>query len=246
MLKLYGELAAWWPLLSPPEEYADESQFFWRVLSDVGLPTTPSLLELGCGGGSNAYHLQKYFAHVMLTDLSPGMLAVSRALNPGCEHLGGDMRTLRLQRVFDAVFVHDAIDYMTTSHDLRQVMVTARTHCTENGVALFVPDHVQETFQPSTDHGGRDGNRRALRYLEWSSDPDKNDTTYITEYVYVLREADRPMRIEHERHIHGLFPRAEWLRLLSDVGFDATIVRDNYKRDVFVARPKIHCERTTR
>ena len=113
-----------------------------------------------------------------------------------------------------------------------------------------MPCLCQTTFRRHFSHrltmAGRDGNGQALRYLEWSSDPDKNDTTYITEYVYVIREADRPMRIEHERHIHGLFPRAEWLRLLSDVGFDATIVRDNYKRDVFVARPKIRSERTTR
>ena len=48
------------------------------------------------------------------------MLALSRALNPECEHLAGDMRTLRLGRVFDAVFVHDAVCYMTTRADLRE------------------------------------------------------------------------------------------------------------------------------
>ncbi len=34
----------------------------------------------------------------------------SRELNPDCEHVLGDMRTLRLGRTFDAVFVHDAVD----------------------------------------------------------------------------------------------------------------------------------------
>ena len=33
-----------------------------------------------------------------LTDLSEGMLAQSRALNPEAEHIAGDMRTLRLNR----------------------------------------------------------------------------------------------------------------------------------------------------
>ena len=33
-----------------------------------------------------------------LVDLSEEMLAVSRELNPECEHLQGDMRTLRLGR----------------------------------------------------------------------------------------------------------------------------------------------------
>ena len=236
MLKLYRELATWWPLLSPPEDYVDEAEFFWRMLSEVGLPPSPSLLELGCGGGSNAFYLKKHFAQMTLTDMSPHMLAVSRALNPDCEHLEGDMRTLRLGRTFDVVFSHDAIEYMTTPQDLRQAMETAFAHCKTGGVALFVPDHVRETFQPSTEHEGRDGEGRALRCLEWTYDPDDNDTTYVVEFAYLLREDNQPARVEHEQHIYGLFPRAEWLRLLSAVGFQAEIVHDQYKRDIFLAR----------
>jgi SAM-dependent methyltransferase len=236
MLKLYSQLATWWPLLSPPEDYADEAEFFWRVLSEAGLPLAPSLLELGCGGGSNAYHLKKHFEHMTLTDISPQMLAQSRALNPGCEHLEGDMRTLRLGRTFDVVFIHDAIEYMTTPQDLRQALETAFLHCRPGGMALFVPDHVRETFQPSTDHDGRDGPGRALRYLEWTYDPDDTDTTYTVEYAYLLREGNQPARVEHEQHICGLFPRAEWLSLLHDIGFQPAIVRDEDERDIFVAR----------
>src|ERR1700690_460268 len=99
MQKLYSELASWWPLLSSPKEYADEAAFFRRMFVDAGLPPLPSLLELGCGGGNNALHLKALFSHVTLTDLSPDMLAVSSTLNPDCEHVPGDMRTLRLGRV---------------------------------------------------------------------------------------------------------------------------------------------------
>jgi SAM-dependent methyltransferase len=236
MLKLYGELARWWPLLSPPEEYADEAAFFWRVLSGAGLPAAPSLLELGSGGGSNAFHLKQHFAHMTLTDISPQMLEVSQALHPDCEHLPGDMRTLRLGRSFDVGFVHDAIGYMTTLQDLRQAIETAFVHCKAGGVALFVPDHVRETFRPSTEHGGQDGEGRALRYLEWVYDPDENDTSYVVAFAYLLREGDQPPRLEHEHHIHGLFTRATWLQLVSEAGFQVRIVRDQYERDLFVAR----------
>src|SRR5436305_10351796 len=112
MTKMYTQLATWWPLLSPADDYADEAAFFRQVLISARLPPSPTLLEMGCGGGSNALHLKADFAHVTLTDLSPEMLAVSRSLNPDCEHLVADMRTLRLQRAFDVVFIHDAIDYM--------------------------------------------------------------------------------------------------------------------------------------
>jgi len=240
MPTLYTELADWWPLLSPPGEYLDEAAFFRQQLADANLPDAPTLLELGCGGGSLAFHLKKGFAQVTLTDLSPQMLEVSRALNPECENIAGDLRTLRLGRTFDVVFAHDAIDYMTTLQDLRLAIETAYVHCAPGGLAIFVPDYVRETFEPDTDHGGNDSadpdDARAMRYLEWTYDPDETDTTYTTDYAYLLREKDGSTRVEHDRHILGLFARGEWLDLLHATGFQPEIVTDQYERNVFIAR----------
>lgn len=236
MQKMYHELAAWWPLISPLEDYAEEAAFFWQTLASAGLPGSPSLLELGCGGGSNAFYLKKNFARVTLSDMSPQMLAVSRSRNPECEHVEGDMRTLRLGREFNAVFIHDAIDHMITAGDLQQAMQTAFVHCKAGGLALLVPDHLRETFAPSTSHDGYDGEGRAIRYLEWTYDPDEADTFYYTDFAYLLRDGDRPVQIVYDQHICGLFPRAEWLRLLSETGFTPEIIRDSYGRDLFLAR----------
>lgn len=234
--KLYTELAAWWPLLSPAADYKEEAEFYLQVLCDEGLPPAASLFELGSGGGCNAFHLKPHFAQMTLTDVSPHMLAISQTINPECEHLEGDMRTLRLNRMFDVVFVHDAIDYMLTLEDLRQALETAAVHCKPQGLALFVPDHLCETFQPSTDHGGMDLDGRGLRYLEWTYDPDRRDSTYITEFVYLLRDSDRGTQREHDEHICGLFSRIDWMRLLNDVGFQTKIIRDPFERELFVAR----------
>jgi hypothetical protein len=155
-----------------------------------------------------------------LVDRSPGMLDVSRTLNPECEHVQGDMRTLRLGREFDCVFVHDAVCYIVTEADLRRVMETAFVHCRPGGAVLFAPDYVRETFAPATDHGGADGTERGLRYLEWMTDPDANDTSYVVDYAYLLREADGTMRVEWDRHVEGLFARADWLCLLAEAGFE--------------------------
>ena len=63
------------------------------------------------------------------------------------------MRTVRLGRTFDAVLVHDAIDYMTTEADLRAAVETAYAHC-RPGVALFVPDDIAETSSPAPTTAG--------------------------------------------------------------------------------------------
>ena len=232
-LKLYQELADWWPLLSPPEEYAEEVAFFLQALGqDDSLPQR-TMLELGSGGGGNAFHLKSHFT-MMLTDISPDMLAVSRAINPECEHFVGDMRSVRLGRQFDVVFVHDAIDYMTTEAELRQVFETAFIHGKPGGAALFVPDYVCETFESAAHQGGRDGDGRALRFLEWQFDPDITDTTYTTHFAFMLREGDA-VHVEHDQHECGLFARADWLRWLSEAGFQPERLVDSYDRDVFVA-----------
>jgi SAM-dependent methyltransferase len=236
MPKLYEELADWWPLLSPVEQYAEEAAFFARLLNDACNPPPRTVLELGSGGGNNAFHLKRTF-DMTLVDLSPRMLSVSRALNPECEHREGDMRNVDLGRTFDAVFVHDAVMYMTNEPDLRAAMHTAHRHCRAGGVALFVPDCVRETFVPETTHDGHDGtDGRSLRYLEWTLDPDPTDTTFRTDYVIVMRERDGEVGVVHDCHIEGLFARAEWMRLLRDVGFEPSTLTDEWGRELFVAK----------
>jgi len=237
-MKLYSELAEWWPIFSPPEEYREEAAFVARVLTESCHPAPRRVLELGSGGGNNASHLKARFA-MTLVDLSSGMLSVSKALNPECEHLEGDIRTLRLGRTFDAVFVHDAICHMTTEADLRAVMETAFDHLRPGGVALFAPDFVRETFVEYTDHGGNDSDRGSVRFVQWTSDPDSSDTTYLVDFGILIRDQQGEMRVVHERHIYGLFARSRWLRLLRDVGFElntVNVVLDDFERDVFVGR----------
>jgi hypothetical protein len=151
------------------------------------------------------------------------------------------MRTVRLGRRFDAVFVHDAVAYMLTEDDLRRAVETAYAHTRPGGLTLFVPDHVAEIFEPDTDHGGSDGpGGRAARYLSWSYDPDPSDTEVVTEYAFLLREEDGTVHAVHDTHREGLFPRATWLRLLEEAGFEAEPVTEEttdgrMPRQLFVA-----------
>jgi hypothetical protein len=103
-------------------------------------------------------------------------------------------------------------------------MATAALHCRPGGVLLMAPDYVRETFRPGTEHGGHDGEGQSARYLEWTWDPDPADSTCIADYVLTLRDARGNVRVVHDRHVEGLFPRSTWLRLLTEAGFDARVV----------------------
>ena len=219
--KLYGELAGWFHLLTAPEDYAEEAGIYTQAILSSSDRPPETLLELGCGGGNNASHMKTSFM-LTLTDISPQMLSLSQSLNPECEHILGDMRSLRLGRTFDAVFVHDAVCYLTSREDLRLMLETAWIHCRPGGVALFAPDFLRETFKPGTSHGGHDGEDRALRYLEWTWDPDPADDTYVSEMVYLLRDDKSTVRAVSDHHLLGLFSRSVWFDTMRAVGFVPT------------------------
>jgi SAM-dependent methyltransferase len=222
---MYGELASWFPLLTAPSEYDVEAKALSERLERYARRPVKRVLELGSGGGHNASHLKVRY-EMTLTDLSEEMLAQSRTLNPECRHVQGDMRTLRLGERFDAVVVHDSIQYMTTERDLAQAIATAYEHLEPGGAAIFAPDEVAENFTPRTSCGGHDGEERSMRYLEWIHDLEPGATTFTVTYVYTLRDTDGSMRVEHEDHVVGCYPSATWRRLLGEAGFDAHEIRD--------------------
>ena len=240
-MHMYSDLAPWFHLLTHPSDYWDEAAFVTRVVDEAVDGPAETLLELGSGGGNNASHLKARFS-CTLTDLSPDMLALSRTLNPECEHLEGDMRTLRLGRTFDVVFIHDAISYLTTEDDLAQTIETAALHVRPGGVVILTPDATTEIFRPKTDHGGHDGDDgRSLRYLEWTHAPEPaGGSTYVVDYAIVARGPGDELRVVHDRHTLGLFPEATWKRLLDEAGLELvdTTVANPYELEqaAFVAR----------
>jgi hypothetical protein len=43
------------------------------------------------------------------------------------------------------------------------------------------------------------------------------------DFAYLLREDDKPMCCEYDRHVCGVCGRDDWLHLLAEVGFTATV-----------------------
>jgi hypothetical protein len=233
--RLYRDLASWWPLFSPPAHYAEEAVHLLGLLAPAG-GGRQTLLELGSGAGSLASHLRPHF-DLTLTDLSADMLEQSRRVNPGVEHLQGDMRTLDLGRRFDRVLVHDAVMYAVTEADLLATLATASRHCRPDGRVVVVPDYVAETFTAGISTGGEDGaDGRGLRYLEWMWDPDPSDTEIAVAFAFLLRDAGGVVTVEADHHRCGIFPRDTWFRLFDRAGLLASAVPDPWRQDVFVAR----------
>lgn len=235
---LYRDLVPWYRLVDPPADHDDEAACYLEALERAASPPAETLLELGAGAGHNAFFLKRRF-RCTLTDPSDDMLALSRELNSECEHISGDMRTLRLGRTFDVVMVHDAVMYMISEDDLRAAAATAFAHTRPGGAALFAPDCVRETFREHTSLLGGDDGGRALRGLEWAWDRDPTDDTFAVEYALLLRDGDI-VTSAHDRHVEGLFARATWLRILESTGYHVEMIQrpldDGAVDEIFLCR----------
>ncbi len=219
-MRLYDDLAGWYHLLTPPSDYVWEAERYAALArAHARDGEVRTLLDLGSGGGNVSWHLRQWFA-CTLVDRSPAMLAASQTINPDCEHVEGDLRSLRLGRTFDVVLLQDAVMYMTSEDDLRAAVATAFAHLRPGGCALIAPDMTRETFREGETYGGVDSadGGRGLRFVEWVRDPDPTDTTITVDFAMLLREGD-DVRAVHERHLHGLFERAVYGRAIADAGF---------------------------
>jgi SAM-dependent methyltransferase len=217
--RLYGDLSWTWPIISPVEEYEEEGELIARVIREESLISVKTLLDLGCGGGHVDFYLKKYFT-VTAADISEPMLALAARLNPEVTCLMGDMRTMRLDQRFDAVVIHDAINYMLTSDDLRAAFQTAYEHLKPGGSFITFAEVIAESFQQNkTVVTSRSRGEVEIIFIENYYDPNPKDTTYEGTFLYLIRKRGG-LAVEIDHHLGGIFPLETWHRLLERTGFE--------------------------
>lgn len=217
--RLYSDLAWLWPIWQDVEEYRQESERFAELIRQYSKIEAGTILDMGCGGGKNDYYLKSHFSLTGI-DLSQAMLDNARKLNPECDYQVGDVRDFDLGRRFDSVFINDSITYMLNPKDLARAFQTAYQHLKPGGVCITYPDDCKEKFrQNHTRVWQRNRGNLDLVFIENNYDPDPNDDTYETFFVFLIRERGS-LRIEEDLHICGLFELDVWKKALKQTGFE--------------------------
>jgi SAM-dependent methyltransferase len=233
--RLYHDLNWIWPIVSPPEDYIEETEFFSRVIKKEVQVDAQTLLHLGCGGGRNDHTFQKHF-DVTGVDISEEMLRLAKRLNPSSEYIHGDMRFLRLDRTFDCVAALDSVNYMKTEEDLSQLFRTAYEHLNPGGIFLIVVEENCERFkQNRTISSTHSRGKTQITFIENSFDPDPNDGHFEMTFIYLVRKKGN-LEIHTDSHLWGLFTLDTWRRLLKMAGFDVkeqTFAHSQFLEDAF-------------
>ncbi|WP_245795290.1 class I SAM-dependent methyltransferase [Thioalkalivibrio denitrificans] len=225
----YGELAWTEPVIAPPQEYAEETEFYIGQMRRHAQDSMVTLLHLGCGAGCNDWTFKRHF-RVTGVDISEGMLEVARKLNPEVTYVHGDMRNIDLGEQFDAVAIPDSIDYMVTPADLDAAIGTARRHLKPGGVLLVVAKTREAFFENNFCYTGAREDVE-ITIFENNYIPAEAPSTYEATIVYLIRQRGE-LSVYTDRHVLGLFSQAQWLAVLRGAGLDVkqTVLDGAYDR----------------
>jgi len=137
----YGDA---YDLLYREKDYAAECDLIERIFQTYGHGAVRSVLDLGCGTGGHAIPLAQRGYEVLGVDRSESMLSHARIKLAGSVSNGrvvvqlGDIRSIALQRHFDAVLMMFAVlGYQPENADVRSALATARRHLRSGGLLLF-------------------------------------------------------------------------------------------------------------
>jgi len=211
----YNDLAWTEDWLANPTDYEEEVLTYVDLIQRTATEPPRTLLHFGSGAGGHDWIFKRHFS-VTGVDISLGMLNKARITHPDIEYLEGDMRTLRLNREFDAVVIPDSIDYMASREDLQQAIQTAVCHLKTGGVLLVV-GKTEEIFQNNNFAytGDRDGIHVTLLENNYINPFCPN--TYEATFVYLIRQKGE-LVIHTEQQVLGLFPQAIWDEVFMNAG----------------------------
>jgi ubiquinone/menaquinone biosynthesis C-methylase UbiE len=206
----YNDLAWTEDLLANPSDYEGEVMVYVELIKQYAAEPPVTLLHLGSGAGGHDWIFKRFFK-ITGVDLSLGMLNKARITHPDIEYIEGDMRTLRLNRQFDAVAIPDSIDYMVSKDDLRKAIQTATLHLKPGGV-LLITAKTKETFQNNNfAYTGEKAGVHVTLFENNYINP-LHPNTYEATLVYMIRQHGE-LTIQSDHQILGLFSQDIWEKL---------------------------------
>lgn len=138
-MSTFEAYARYYDLLYKDKNYGAEAAFIHSLIRKYS-PGVKTLLDLGCGTGRHDFFLSTMGCLITGVDRSAEMIGRAKNATGASEidFIQADIRTIRLNRTFDAVIsLFHVMSYQTTQEDIRSACGAARAHITAGGLFIF-------------------------------------------------------------------------------------------------------------
>lgn len=218
------EYAASYDALYADKDYDAECNILEGIFRRFGRPVD-TVLDLGCGTGAHAIRLAQRGFEVVGVDLSDGMLQAAqrraqRADLSAVSFVRGDIRSIRLDRQFDAVICMFAVlGYQTSDHDVSDALETVRTHLAPGGPFVF-----DVWYGPAVEAIGPSTRSRLITTADGELERQASATLELdshlctVSYRLISRLAGRPEVVTDEAHRMRYFFHDELDHFLGSAG----------------------------
>ena len=182
-------------------------------------PGATSVLDVACGTGEHARHLERLGFDVGGVDLSADFVKIAQAKNPGCSFRRMDMLDLDLGRRYDVVLcLFSSIGYVKTDANLRRAVERLAFHAAEDGGLVVI----EPWFEPGAMTDGRvsvsvveSGDAKVCRMVRTTI----RDGLSVLEFEYLI---GTPAGIQRRSEVHemGLFSAESLRSAMSAAGLE--------------------------
>jgi SAM-dependent methyltransferase len=222
---MFDQYARFYDLCNADKDYAKEADFIAGLIRSRR-PEAKDLLDLGSGTGTHALLLAQLGFRVTGVELSPGMAEIARRKpsrgGAPVEFLVADVRTLRLDRTFDAVTsLFHVMSYQVSNEDFASALGTARAHLRAGGIFIFDfwygPAVLADRPEVRTKRIEREG-LHITRRAEPEHD-EKSRTVNVNYTLQVLESGSASSREIRESHRMRYYFLPEIMPMLDAAGF---------------------------
>lgn len=227
MTSYAGRHAELYDLFYAEKSYATEAAFVDQCLHNYSIGSANRLLEIACGTGTHAFHLEKPGRTIIASDYSEAMLRRARQKasekHSRVEFQLQDMTQLDVGGgPFDAVIcLFDAIGYVRTNEALTKVFSGVHRHLRADGLFIFEFWHAAAMlrhYDPVRVRRWQSDDSIVMRVSETTIDA-ANQLSRVAYSIYELNNNNGTYSTVTETQVNRYFLLQEMALWLSSSGF---------------------------
>ena len=138
-MDVFSNYARYYNLFYQDKNYQNEVDYVDLLLQKHASFSIKNILDLGCGTGKHDFLFSKKGYQVTGIDFAQEMIEIANQTkknlpNFNAEFQLGDIRNIRLNRLFDGVVsLFHVASYQSSNTDINEFFQTAKTHLKKNG-----------------------------------------------------------------------------------------------------------------